>query len=141
MDEFIRILAEERTNCSIEIISNFKGPAAYLPSLDKVIVNNDYINYPRPAYDQYQLIVVLFHEIGHHIYFQNANSSIVGKSQMLEFQVQNEFEAMKYSIARCLDLSINNHNSIPLVRCIEKLSFRILYGDHKDYIEALKLLR
>ena len=111
------------------------GPG-YASFYGDVILNEWYVQ-GNAEYDENHMIVVLYHELGHAVYFQN-NPACYKERKSLEDQVQSELAAFEYALIKTLDLA-KKGNEGPLKTLIESIHKRKNSTlESKMHQEALK---
>ena len=121
------------------LIKNFRfvetkklGPAFASPK-GIITINIEFLNNPKPGFDDNRLIVVLYHEIGHLHYYVTTDPANRNSAN-------SEKAAFEYSLLKTREMA-ENGDCLPLATGVRFMKQRSLSNEIKDpHVSALKLM-
>jgi len=145
MNTFTKYLEKERVAGYDIIFEDFRGkPYPYKSNNPGLAWKNDYKislntvffnSTPPPEFDEYRLIVILYHEIGHIKFFKKYKDSVFIN---INDDTESEYHAFKNSLLECINIA-KSGECRPLERALYFYQKR--YDETEDgssYKEALR---
>lgn len=131
--EFQDIRSKDHLIKNLRFIETKKLGPAFASPKGIITINIEFLNNPKPGFDDNRLIVVLYHEIGHLHYY-------VTTEPAMRTSENSEKAAFEYSLLKTREMA-ENGDCLPLSTGVRFMKQRSLSNEIKDpHVSALKLM-